>query len=459
MLSIATMYWPPNVDSMLYFHDEIWPLVKAQCPIACSPLPVRSPCRPFRRLLRTRMCASPATCLIRETSPGYCSVFIVPLRSGSGVRVKLLNAMAMGLPIVSTSIGAEGLDVVSGEHLLIADTPGEFAEAVVGLINDRELGRRLGENARALVCEKYSWETVGARLLDVYEGADGIVTLPCEYSLSRHTFRQESAVRPFQIIKGLAQRHEVHVLALGGSDKADAEGVEETMAAAKSFSVVPHGKLRGYFQSLIALPTPHPMCTAFCWSRAMSKIVQDSLRNLDFDIVHVEHLRAAHFAPIGGRAPVVCDAVDCLTGSLQADGGRREMLWLRCLMREEAWKLARYRGSRAPRFASVMVTSSSERSELQRLDAGLSVQVVPNGVDTDYFAPTEIEKHPRRVVFSGKMSYHPNAQAAVWFGENVFPATGKATAGCGICNRGERAAARDHAAWSDSRNQRHRLCG
>lgn len=173
VLSVATMYWPPNVDSMLYFHDDIWPLVKARVPDCVLTIAGQKPVPAIQALgsdgdVRVTGYVSDSRDLAR-----YCSVFIVPLRSGSGVRVKLLNAMAMGLPIVSTSIGAEGLDVVGGEHLLIADTPGEFAGAVVDLINDRELGRQLGENARALVCEKYSWETVGARLLQVYEELTG----------------------------------------------------------------------------------------------------------------------------------------------------------------------------------------------------------------------------------------------------------------------------------------------
>lgn len=229
-------------------------------------------------------------------------------------------------------------------------------------------------------------------------------------------------VRPFQIIMGLARRHEVHVVVLGGSDKLDTDGVGEAMAAVKSFTVIPHNKLRGYCQSLIALPSAHPMCTAYCWSRAMSKSVQESVRNLDFDVVHIEHLRAAHFAPLGGQAPIVFDSVDCLTGLFRQMGDNRRNLLAKCLMREEAWKLARHEPRMLRRFASVLVTSSSEKSELHRLDPSLPVQVLPNGVDTEYFAPADVKKHPRRVVFSGKMSYHPNAQAALWFAENVFPA-------------------------------------
>ena len=112
------------------------------------------------------------------TVPGYiddvreiardCGAFIVPLRSGSGVRVKILNALAMGLPVVSTSIGVEGLDVESGKHLLIMDNPEDFADAVVNVLSNASLADKLSRNGRALVCEKYSWEGVGERLLGLY---------------------------------------------------------------------------------------------------------------------------------------------------------------------------------------------------------------------------------------------------------------------------------------------------
>lgn len=169
ILSVGTMYWPPNIDSMLYFSRDIFPLVQQSVPDCTLTIAGQRPA-PSIEALST----NPA---IRVT--GYVNdvrdvarnsgVFIVPLRSGSGVRVKILNAMAMGLPIVSTSIGAEGLEVTSGEHILIADDSEEFADAVVRILTDRELGLRLGENARRRVCEKYSWETVGNKLLATYD--------------------------------------------------------------------------------------------------------------------------------------------------------------------------------------------------------------------------------------------------------------------------------------------------
>lgn len=169
ILSIGTMYWPPNVDSMLYFTREILPLVRREIPDSTLTIAGQRPVESVLALAK-----EPG---IRVT--GYvddereiardCGVFVVPLRSGSGVRVKILNALAMGLPVVSTSIGAEGLDVRSGEHLLIADDPPAFADAVVRVLRDPELAAALGRNGRQLVCEKHSWDRVGQRLLGLYD--------------------------------------------------------------------------------------------------------------------------------------------------------------------------------------------------------------------------------------------------------------------------------------------------
>jgi glycosyltransferase involved in cell wall biosynthesis len=85
------------------------------------------------------------------------------------MRVKILDAWARGIPIVSTSIGCEGIEVQHGENILIADTPQTFAQAVVAVIRDRELAQRLAENGRRLVEERYDWRVVYRNLDEVYE--------------------------------------------------------------------------------------------------------------------------------------------------------------------------------------------------------------------------------------------------------------------------------------------------
>jgi polysaccharide biosynthesis protein PslH len=169
VLSIGTMYWPPNVDAMLYFCGEILPLIRQKHPEVevdiVGPKPVPS-------IVQLGV-ADPKIHItgfvddVREYAKN-CGVFIVPLRSGSGMRVKILTALAMGLPIVSTTVGAEGIEVVDGEHLLLADTPTDFANAVLSLLENPERAAQLGLAGCALMHTKYSWKATTERLLSVY---------------------------------------------------------------------------------------------------------------------------------------------------------------------------------------------------------------------------------------------------------------------------------------------------
>ena len=93
---------------------------------------------------------------------------VVPLRIGGGTRLKVVESMAKGKAIVSTRVGAEGIDVVDGEHLLLADEPQDFADAVERVLADRPLAARLGADARRLAEERYSWKSVGGGLERFY---------------------------------------------------------------------------------------------------------------------------------------------------------------------------------------------------------------------------------------------------------------------------------------------------
>ena len=100
----------------------------------------------------------------------------VPLRSGGGTRLRLLEAMALGRPVVSTSIGCEGLAIEEGKHILVADNPSDFASAVCRLLGDRALRIHLAANARELVVTHYEWDILAARLSAVYST---LVAAPC----------------------------------------------------------------------------------------------------------------------------------------------------------------------------------------------------------------------------------------------------------------------------------------
>ena len=97
------------------------------------------------------------------------AVCVVPLREGGGSRLKILEAMAAGVPVVSTSVGVEGIEAESGRHLLVADTPSDLADAVERVLSDHELASRLSREARDLVERRYDWSSIGEGFVGVVE--------------------------------------------------------------------------------------------------------------------------------------------------------------------------------------------------------------------------------------------------------------------------------------------------
>ncbi|MBC7806034.1 MAG: glycosyltransferase [Akkermansiaceae bacterium] len=177
ILSIGTMSWLPNVDGITWFVSEILPLVREKKQDTRVSIVGANPLKEIIALDK-RDPGITVSGTVPDVRPyaKECGVFIVPLRSGSGVRVKILNALSMGLPVVSTTVGAEGIAVTHGENILIADTPRAFADAVCRVLNDRGFADRLGAKGRALVEDKYTWDVVGERLRAVYERVLGAET-------------------------------------------------------------------------------------------------------------------------------------------------------------------------------------------------------------------------------------------------------------------------------------------
>jgi glycosyltransferase involved in cell wall biosynthesis len=162
------MGYSPNIDAMLYFCDEILPLIQAQVPNVKLVIAGQHPAPAILKL--AERAGVSVTGAVPEVTPYYqqARLSIVPLRAGGGTRLKILESMALGRPVVSTSLGCEGLQVVDQEHLLIADTPVEFAQRVIQLLQDRELRARLAGQARRLVESRYDWSVISANLLRVY---------------------------------------------------------------------------------------------------------------------------------------------------------------------------------------------------------------------------------------------------------------------------------------------------
>jgi glycosyltransferase involved in cell wall biosynthesis len=166
LVFVGDMGFSPNVDAMLFFHRSILPRLQLHIPNLEVWIVGREPVMAIRRLAKVG--PYHITGFVEDTRPDVApaTVVIIPMRLGSGVRNKVLEALAMGKAVVSTRAGAEGIEVDPGEHLLIGDTPEDFANAILGILRDPTIRTRLENKARSRMEERYSW-TSCIRALDV----------------------------------------------------------------------------------------------------------------------------------------------------------------------------------------------------------------------------------------------------------------------------------------------------
>lgn len=169
ILHIGTMYWPPNVDGVLWFLRQVYPIIRSQKPYNEVVILGAKPPEEVKAFGQTE-CLIHVTGYVKDPDPYVkaAAVMVVPLRAGAGMRVKILTALAQGLPVVTTPIGCEGIAVESGRHLLIADTPESFATATLWLLNDREMADDLGRSGRELMCQVYDYRVACRPLDEVY---------------------------------------------------------------------------------------------------------------------------------------------------------------------------------------------------------------------------------------------------------------------------------------------------
>jgi len=160
----GALTYEANFDAMRFFLSEIFPRIRGRRPESVLYITGRTGEVDLKRLsLDERVIF---TGYLEDVRPRVArsQVCVVPLRAGGGTRLKILEAMALGTPVVSTSKGAEGLAVTPGRDVLIADEPQAFANAVLRLLGDADLRAWLSRNGRRLVSEQYDWKKIGARL-------------------------------------------------------------------------------------------------------------------------------------------------------------------------------------------------------------------------------------------------------------------------------------------------------
>jgi glycosyltransferase involved in cell wall biosynthesis len=166
----GSVTYAPNLDAVTSMVSDILPRVRASRPDVAFTVTGNHGGVPIDHLRGPGVTFAGFVPDI-VTTVASTAVCVVPLRRGGGTRLKILEAMALGTPVVSTRKGAEGLEVVDGEHLLIADEPEAFARAVLELLDRPDRARTIAANARALVADRYTWPRIGRTLEQIIEAA------------------------------------------------------------------------------------------------------------------------------------------------------------------------------------------------------------------------------------------------------------------------------------------------
>lgn len=168
LFHIGSMDWLPNQEGIDWLLREVWPLVHREVPQAHLYLAGR---KMPQRLMEAKVEGVTVVGEVADAMYFIASkqVNIVPLLSGSGIRVKIIEAMSAGKAVVSTTVGAQGIDYADGRNILLADTPRQFADQIKRLANDQDFCRKLGNNAMQLVAEQYDVRRLTDRLITFYE--------------------------------------------------------------------------------------------------------------------------------------------------------------------------------------------------------------------------------------------------------------------------------------------------
>ena len=180
----GTLGYYPNVQAVLTFAAHCWPRIRAAVPGATWQIVGSYP--PPEVLRLGELPGVTVTGAVPAVQPYLASaaVAVAPLLVGGGTRLKILEALAMGRAVVTTSVGCEGLAVEDGRHLLVADDPAAFADAVIALLGDAERRAALGAAGRALVEDRYTWERCGATLLHALDTLDSLYSLDTRKELT-----------------------------------------------------------------------------------------------------------------------------------------------------------------------------------------------------------------------------------------------------------------------------------
>ncbi len=170
IITLGTLHYPPNADGIRWFMQKVFPLIQTQHPQAVLTVIGKNPPKDFYQLQSLFPGQIHITGYVDQLEPylQQAAVMVVPVLAGGGMRVRILEAFSRQIPVVTTTIGLEGIHAVAGRDVLIADSVQPFAQAVLNLLESESLQREIATNGRRLVQQQYDWKTVFSALNSIY---------------------------------------------------------------------------------------------------------------------------------------------------------------------------------------------------------------------------------------------------------------------------------------------------
>jgi len=171
IVTLGTLHYPPNADGIRWFFNEVFPLVKKCVPDATLTIIGKNPPQDFLGLAERNPGTVTVTGYVDDLVPYLeeSALMVVPVRAGGGMRVRILEAFAYAMPVVTTTVGLEGIQGIPNHDVLIGDTPAEFANRTSELLEDTSLQEKLSINGRELAISKYDWQSVLSAMRPIYE--------------------------------------------------------------------------------------------------------------------------------------------------------------------------------------------------------------------------------------------------------------------------------------------------
>ncbi len=238
--------------------------------------------------------------------------------------------------------------------------------------------------------------------------------------------------RPYNLIRALILLgHQVTLLTAAGTSPEEREEADELRGWGVRVEVFPVPLVRSLANCLRALPTREPLQAVYAYHPGIERRLGELLRDETFDVMHTEHLRAARLVRTVMGVPTVYDSVDCISLLFEQAARSGAQLRSRLMTAVDLARTRRYEAQLLTRYDRVVVTSQRDKDALEGLarrylpptTRAAPVTVVTNGVDLEYFQPQEDagQRDGRTVVFTGKMSYHANVAAVLYFARDVLP--------------------------------------